>query len=236
MARPRKQLNVAGGDTTGGSVGIESVDSGNGDTGGNVNDAAIDPGTVGAEFDGSRGGSGDSGSGSDSGSGQPVRRKRKYTRRKSAASAPGVSVDVMSALLLTGHSMLAGITKTPELALEESEAGELANALNTVNNFYRVEVAEKTMAWLNLAMVGGMIYGTRLLAIRERRSSTRAERVAARRTFTPNEPAAPGPIPDIDRPVNDAPPPPDIEIAEPPETFVPGDFGAYPEGRFDFGQ
>lgn len=131
--------------------------------------------------------------------------------------------------------MLAGITKTPELALEESEAAELATALNTVNNYYRVEVAEKTMAWINLAMVGGMIYGSRLIAIRERRSSARAER-AERRTTRPafTEPTV-SPIPDVDRPVNDAPPPPDIEIAEPPNTFVPGGFEgfeAYPEGRF----
>lgn len=69
--------------------------------------------------------------------------------------------------------MLSGITKTPELMLSESESTELAKALTTVNSFYNVEVAEKTMAWMNLAMVGGMIYGTRLVAIRQRRQSER---------------------------------------------------------------
>jgi len=228
MARRSNKLIVAGDDANSGIGGLESADSGDGNAvSGSGDDAnAIDPGAVGRELDGSGGDGGGSSAGS--GSGDVPRKKRKYTRRaKSAASAQGISVDAFSAILLTGHAMLSGITKVPELALEESEATELASALNTVNNFYRVAVAEKTLAWLNLAMVGGMIYGTRLIAIRERRSNARAERAANRRAFTPEAPAPVSPVPDVDRPVNDAPPPPDIEIAEPPETFVPGDFGAY---------
>lgn len=80
--------------------------------------------------------------------------------------------------------MLSGITQTPELALDISEAANLAQALDTVNKFYNVEVAEKTIAWTNLAMVAGMIYGTRLVAIRMRRQS---ERRAPPRDVTPNK-------------------------------------------------
>lgn len=78
--------------------------------------------------------------------------------------------------------MLAGMTKTPELALAQPECAELAKALDTVNGFYNVEVAEKTVAWLNLAMVAGVIYGTRVVAIRERRKGDKAKPV--------NEPAS----------------------------------------------
>lgn len=73
--------------------------------------------------------------------------------------------------------MLAGITRTDELALSSDEAESLAGALATVNQFYQVEVAEKTLAWINLAQVAGMIYGTRLVAIRQRRRAERADRV-----------------------------------------------------------
>jgi len=79
---------------------------------------------------------------------------------------------------MTGHSMLAGITKVAELELTADESVNLASALSTVNAFYQVQVAEKTLAWVNLAMVSGMIYGTRIIAIRERRAQMRAAKVA----------------------------------------------------------
>lgn len=72
--------------------------------------------------------------------------------------------------------MLAGITRADEFAIEEPEAIELAKALDLVNSFYRVAVAEKTLAWLNLAQVAGMIYGPRLLALGIRRGSEREAR------------------------------------------------------------
>jgi predicted DNA-binding transcriptional regulator YafY len=72
--------------------------------------------------------------------------------------------------------MLAGVTKTAELMLSDDEAKSLAVALNTVNGFYNVKIAEKTVAWVNLAMVAGTIYGTRLVAIRQRTMAERAMR------------------------------------------------------------
>jgi len=140
---------------------------------------------------------------------------------------------MLGAVLLTAHGLLSGVLKVPELALEESEAGELAKALDAVNSFYRVEVAEKTLAWINLSMVAGTIYGTRLIAIRERRVAARAER-RANAPIRPTPQAAPtmaerGTDPEIE---------PEMPLAEglslddigkPPEYFVgtPG-FGAPP--------
>lgn len=64
--------------------------------------------------------------------------------------------------------MLAGITSTPELEIDKSESQNLAQAIAEVTKHYDVEVAEKTIAWSNLLMVCGMIYGTRIVAIRNR--------------------------------------------------------------------
>lgn len=199
-----------------------SGDSSSGSADGGAS-AAIDPSTVGAEFDGSGGGNSDSNSGSDNAAVKP---KRKYTRRNSGTASKGIPLDVMSAILLTGHSMLAGITRVEELALEESEASELARALNTVNSFYRVEVAEKTLAWINLAMVGGMIYGSRVVAIRARVAASRGRREPDLRRASPMQaPVAepPSPMADFDRggEINDVPGF-DVDVAEPPDTFVPG--------------
>lgn len=97
---------------------------------------------------------------------------------------------------MTGHAMLAGIVKAPELELDESEAGQLAVALSTVNAFYHVEVAEKTMAWVSLAMVAGTVYGSRLVAIgarrREERGATRARPVNAAPVQPVATPVSPG--------------------------------------------
>lgn len=80
--------------------------------------------------------------------------------------------------------MLAGVTKTAELALSEAEANSLALALSTVNSFYNVAVAEKTLAWINLAMVAGGVYGSRIVAIRMNRTARRARDVSPERPPT----------------------------------------------------
>lgn len=88
--------------------------------------------------------------------------------------------------------MLAGITRVSELAITSDESEQLATALATVSQFYDVQVAEKTVAWINLAMVGGMIYGTRLVAIRARRTEERK----AKRETAPEPAQQYGGVPD----------------------------------------
>jgi hypothetical protein len=61
--------------------------------------------------------------------------------------------------------MLAGITKTAELALDQNESKMLAQAIADVAKFYPVAVDPKTIAWINLTMVAGMVYGPRIVAI-----------------------------------------------------------------------
>jgi len=65
--------------------------------------------------------------------------------------------------------MLASITKTPELILDESEAKAIAEATAKVSELYDLSADPKTIAWCNLAMVCGTVYGTRFIAIRSRK-------------------------------------------------------------------
>lgn len=146
-----------GDDVDGSGVGGSGVDAGD----------VVNPATV----------TGDATTVPDGGAGNSERPRRKYTRRGGAAKAQALPVSTLSFLLMSSHAMLAGMTKTPELELADEEATNLGTAIATVNSFYNVAVADKTMAWIALAMVAGQVYGPRVMAIGIRRRSERAERV-----------------------------------------------------------
>lgn len=101
--------------------------------------------------------------------------------------------------------MLAGITRVPEFMVSQDESTELAKALSTVSQFYDVQVAEKSLAWINLGMVAGSIYGTRLVAIAARRRHAKVVEAAT----TPT-------------------PPPQAVAPEPPTEWAPGMNGMGP--------
>lgn len=64
--------------------------------------------------------------------------------------------------------MAAAAIKVPELMLEESEAKKIAEAGAKVASHYNVIASPKTVDWVNFCMVLGMVYGTRLVAVRAR--------------------------------------------------------------------
>jgi hypothetical protein len=70
--------------------------------------------------------------------------------------------------------MLAALTKIEELAIEQDEAVTLGNAIATLAPFYNIEASAKVLAWGNMLSALGMVYGTRLIAIRARRATTPA--------------------------------------------------------------
>lgn len=73
--------------------------------------------------------------------------------------------------------MCAAITKTPELELEEAEAKRLGEAVARVNACYGNFIfTEKQMAWFNLVMAGGSIYGPRFVAYNLRTRKEREEK------------------------------------------------------------
>jgi len=61
--------------------------------------------------------------------------------------------------------MGASFLKVPELMMTEEEANQLAVAIRRVSDLYEVPLLdEKTMAWINLGIVGSKIYGPRVIA------------------------------------------------------------------------
>jgi hypothetical protein len=67
--------------------------------------------------------------------------------------------------------MLASSLAVPELALNETEAKQLAQAVVNVANYYPVAIDPKTQAWGALFMVAGSLYGSRAVAFYARQSS-----------------------------------------------------------------
>jgi hypothetical protein len=64
--------------------------------------------------------------------------------------------------------MLAAITATPELELDEGESKRLADGIARVAGFYDHKLNPKALAWVNLICVAGSVYGPRAVAISAR--------------------------------------------------------------------
>lgn len=118
-------------------------------------------------------GAGGDGAGSDGGgSAEPARRRGRKPGSGRKGKAAALDLSGVEAILLSAHTMLAAMTKTPELIISQDEANKLASAINTVQEHYPVHVDPKAMAWLNLAGVAGMIYGPRIfVAVKRKRES-----------------------------------------------------------------
>jgi hypothetical protein len=120
----------------------------------------IDPGTV--ERPGANAGS----AGGDDSNDRP---RRKYTRRGSASTGTKetpLDLNGIESILFSIHGILAAMTKQPLFAIDKSEATMLAEAIGKVGRHYNVEVAAKTMDWVNLGTVMCAVYGTRVFAAR----------------------------------------------------------------------
>lgn len=148
------------------SDGASNEDSGDISSG-----SVIDPGSL----------AGGSDTGTDTGTGTGTRRRGRPrgSRNGSAKRTPkqsSTSSKNLESILLSAHTMLAVICKTPELALSEDESKQLADAVERVNSLYDFSVvSEEAMAWINLAMVGGSIYGPRYIAANIRKRVEKAQ-------------------------------------------------------------
>jgi ribosomal protein S26 len=74
------------------------------------------------------------------------------------------------------HSMLAGMTQTPELMLEQSEAVDLSKATLELMAQYDFAPDPKIQAWITFGGCVGLTYGSRIVAIRSRKSQEKKER------------------------------------------------------------
>lgn len=103
--------------------------------------------------------------------------KRKRGRPKGSGSGSSTKTGSKDSLHIVGtapillsiHAMLAGMLKTPELELDPSEAKLLGDAAENVMKHYDVTASAKTIAWVNLAMICGQVYGPRIFAMQMRK-------------------------------------------------------------------
>ena len=147
---------------------------------------SVDPGTVGF--------------GSSGGSVTGKRRGRPPGSRNTSRNPDAISTTKTNTANLAGietvlfslHLMAATAFKTPELALDATEAKKLADAVANVAKHYPVVLTEKQLAWTNLCIIAGGLYGTRFVALQMR---LKADAQAKPKPFLVPKPAAPTPPP-----------------------------------------
>lgn len=84
--------------------------------------------------------------------------------------------------------MGAALLKTPELALDGSEAKVYAEAIQNVAQYYPVFLSPEQLAWIQLTLTASGLYGSRIVAIVARREQ---ERRMKRPAVSPAPAAAP---------------------------------------------
>lgn len=105
------------------------------------------------------------------------RRGRKPgTRNKDAGEKSAVNINGIEKILYSIHAVLAGITKVPELELDEREAKDIANAIAGVSEQYMLTIDPKKAAWIDLARVVGVVYGPRGVSYYMRKKAEAAAR------------------------------------------------------------
>lgn len=183
MAEPE---NLGAGNSDGANIDSDIIrlspgDSGNGDPKG-----FIDPVTASAGR-------------SDSGGAvrEPGKRGRKPgTKNKPKAEKSGkIDLGPFSGCILGIHTMLASISRIPELELDEAESEKLAKAsANVLRHYVDLEVSQKAADWTNLFMALGAIYGPRMFAHKMRKTNERQSR-QNRQAQTVDNPPQPKPQP-----------------------------------------
>lgn len=116
------------------------------------------------------------GSGTGSDGNAPKRRGRKPGSKNGAGKTSTRSADIsgLEKILFSVHMVLANAVGIEELTLSPDESKELAKAVAEVQSHYDTVIDPKTMAWVQLAMVAGSVYGPRMIAfnIRKKREKT----------------------------------------------------------------
>lgn len=103
------------------------------------------------------------------------------TSRKSASETSGD----LTRILFSMHLMGAAFLKTPQLALDETEAKNLGDAVSRVTELYDIPLMdEKSRAWLNLGMVAAGVYGPRIASVAIDRKKAKGKDVIVERVNT----------------------------------------------------
>jgi hypothetical protein len=103
----------------------------------------------------------------------PRKRGRKPGSKNGQAKSkktPDLNISGLEKILFSVHLALSAATKVPELALDESEARQLAEAAAEVQSHYEASFIDpKTMAWIQLGMVAASVYGPRAVVVMMRK-------------------------------------------------------------------
>lgn len=83
------------------------------------------------------------------------------------------SLDALTNTLIIVHAAISTATKTPELAIEETEAKSLAGAVSNVLEEFDIQPDPKVQAIVGLIIAAGSVYGPRMYLIRERQKAQR---------------------------------------------------------------
>lgn len=105
-----------------------------------------------------------------SGGSEPTRKPRSDRGRPRGQARKKESVDISGLIaenLFACHAFLAGLSGKDILRIEEKEAEQVGGAIQNVARHYDIPgVDQKTVDWIRLARTLGMVYGTRLFAMR----------------------------------------------------------------------
>lgn len=174
MAR-RKSETTGSSDDTGNIVNVNtrSIERNPGEP------ITIDPATIGGDDGTGSSGNDSAGTGTDKSGDAPKRRGRPRgsTNRANGKTDQKIDISSLEVLLFSTHQMLAAVTKTPEFAIEESEAKQLATAAANVARHYDMGATQKTLDWSNLIQCLALIYGSRIYAVRVRKKQEKEDEV-----------------------------------------------------------
>jgi hypothetical protein len=105
----------------------------------------------------------------DSPGGEPRRRGRPKGSRNAARTTtpPPQSnlIENVESLLLSTHFMLSKLLDIDELELDPSEAKRLSDAFKKVAEHYPIGFSPKRLAWMELSIAAGTVYGPRIVTI-----------------------------------------------------------------------
>lgn len=119
------------------------------------------------------------------------------------------------------HATLAMATKTPELQIDPQEGEAFMRCAQNVMRHYSVETTQKTLDWIALMGCAGTMYGTRFVAIANRKGQARQPvEFRPRRT---------GPAEVVDFPRSHQAPTSPAPVDAPPD-FVPSVLPGEPDG------
>lgn len=95
----------------------------------------------------------------------PKKRGRQPSNKAPTSKKEKLSKTQLQGMLYIGHATLANAMNKPIIAIEPDEAGQIAEALVELLQFYDFEVSAKSIAWANLIGVLATVYGFKILSV-----------------------------------------------------------------------